>query len=409
MTRWYLALALLGPSLLISGCSAPGDAEAKPDAATAGSANADRAPQVRGTRVEVAVIQPTRASLDLRLPGEVEAGRDANLSAPLGGFIEKVTVAAGDEVRAGQILALVDTASHGARQAQAQVELDTAKRELERQKKLGRATTKASVDNAQSRYDAARAAMQSAAVSVRRSVIKAPFAGVLASVDAEAGETASPGIPLMRLIQVDPVKVSVSLSDRDVGSVRVGMPTRISLDARGEIMDGTVTLVKPAADTRTRTFVAEVAVENPDRTLLPGMIANVRIAAELDGEDLVIAQDWLVTKPDSLGVFVQRDGAAVWRPVTIGGVVRDRVIVNEGLSVGDELVITGHRDLADGDALIVARKGQCCTNGRVVFEGDGATRPASAPPPAAATTTTTADGASAPEGPAPAAQKERGR
>jgi len=378
-----LSLLVLVCAPLVAGCQ--NGAEAAPDEASAKPGkDPKRAPKVKATRVEVATVEPTRASLDLRLPGEVEAGRDANLSAPLGGFIEKVTVEVGDEVRKGQILALVDTASHGARQAQAKVELDTAKRELERQKKLGRATPKAQLDAAQSRYDAARAAMQSAAVSVDRSVIKAPFAGVLASVDAEKGETASPGMPLMRLIRLDPIKVSVSLSDRDVTSVKVGMKARISLDARGNLLEGKVKLVKPAADMRTRTFVADIVVPNEDRMLLPGMIANVQLSAELEGEDLVIAQDWLVTKPDALGVFVHDDGKAVWRPVEVGAIVRDRVVIKKGLKRGEELVITGHRDLADGDPLIIARRGACCTEGRVVFEGDRPaknTEPAKAPPP----------------------------
>lgn len=363
-----LTILVLALTPLVAGCQ--NGAEAAPEPTGAETGGSKRAPKVKATRVEVAVVKPTRAGLDLRLPGEVEAGRDANLSAPLGGFIEKVPVEAGDEVRKGQILALVDTASHGARQAQAKVELDTAKVELDRQKKLGRATPQARLDAAQSRYDAARAAMRSAAVSVDRSVIKAPFSGVLASVDAEKGETASPGMPLMRLIRLDPIKVSVSLSDRDVTNVKVGMKARISLDARGNLLEGEVKLIKPAADIRTRTFVAEIVVPNEDRMLLPGMIANVQLAAELEGEDLVIAQDWLVTKPDALGVFVHVDGKAEWRPVEVGAVVRDRVVIKKGLKQGEELVITGHRDLAHGDPLIVARRGECCTEGRVVFEGD---------------------------------------
>jgi len=152
------------------------------------------------------------------------------------------------------------------------------------------------------------------------------------------------------------------------------MKARISLDARGNLLEGEVKLIKPAADIRTRTFVAEIVVPNEDRLLLPGMIANVQLSADLEGEDLVIAQDWLVTKPDALGVFVNEGGRAVWRPVDVGAIVRDRVVIKSGLKRGEELVITGHRDLADGDPLLVARRGRCCTEGRVVFDGDEPTK-----------------------------------
>lgn len=329
-----------------------------------------------GTRVEVAVIHPSTMALLLSLPGEVEASRDAELAAALGGYVEKVNVKAGVEVKKGEILALVDTASHTSRRAQATVELKTAKRELERAEKLAGAIPGAQLDAAKSRVEAAEAAYRSADVQVARSIISAPFAGTVALVDIEVGEVAAPGVPLIRVVQVDPIKVTVSLSDRDVGNVRVGMAAKITPDARATMIDGKVAHVTPAADLNTRTFIAEVEVDNAERLLLPGMIATVHIAANgADGEaakHIVVAQDWLVTKPAKLGVFVNDGGTAKWRDVKIGSVVRDSVVVLSGLAPKDELVIRGHRELADGDKLIVARRGTCCRDGRVFFESDGA-------------------------------------
>ncbi|MEQ9319205.1 MAG: hypothetical protein RIF41_08595, partial [Polyangiaceae bacterium] len=76
-----------------------------------------------------------------------------------------------------------------------------------------------------------------------------------------------------------------------------------------------------------------------------------------------------------------------WRTVEAGSVVRNQVVILKGLSAGDELVIKGHRELADGDSLIVARKGVCCQEGRVVFDGvpnpkSASQAPTGAPPAA---------------------------
>ena len=350
----------------VSGCN---NVEAKPDAVMSATPPASR----NATRVEVAVIAPSQAALTMTLPGEVEAWRDAQLAAPMGGYIESVRVEAGAEVRKGAILALVDTATHVARRNQAKVEVDTAQVELDRARKLGRTLPGAQLDAAKARHKAAKAAYASADVQVSRSIITAPFSGVAVTVDIERGEVAAPGVPLIRLVRLHPIKVTVSLSDRDVLSVHKGMKAKVSTDARGNLRDGVIQHIQPAADLRTRAFTAEIEVPNEDGSLLPGMIASVQVAAEVEASQIVISQDWLVTKPDTLGVFVHEDGKAVWREVKIGRIVRDNCVVESGLKAGDELVTSGHRELAAGDALIIARKGRCCENGRIVFE------PAAAP------------------------------
>jgi len=58
---------------------------------------------------------------------------------------------------------------------------------------------------------------------------------------------------------------------------------------------------------------------------------------------------------------------ARWQPVTAGRIVHDQVVVDQGLSIGDTIVSTGQRGLADGDLLLIARQGVCCTNGRASF------------------------------------------
>jgi RND family efflux transporter MFP subunit len=366
-------------ALFSSGCDG---AQAQPD-------KAKKAPEAsarpgRVTRVETAVVTPSTTDLVISLPGEVEASRDANLAAALGGFIEKVNIKEGDTVRKGQILALVDTASHQVRRYQTKVELDTAKRELKRAKKLGDALPGAQLDAAQARVDAAKAAYRSADVMVARSVISAPFAGVIALNDAEVGEVAAPGAPLIRLVQLDPVKVSMSLSDRDVLAVKKGMTASVTTDARSRVLQGEVTHVRPAADLNTRAFTAEIELPNGDGMLRPGMIATVQVEADAAGAQMVIPQDWLVTKPNRIGVFLNIGNTASWRTVKVGSVVRDQVVVLDGLKTGEELVINGHRELADGDQLLIARTGQCCTDGRVVFDAAVAPKAPAASPKAPA-------------------------
>jgi hypothetical protein len=113
---------------------------------------------------------------------------------------------------------------------------------------------------------------------------------------------------------------------------------------------------------------------NDDRQLLPGMIARVTLqteppaagASEASGR-IVISQDWAVTLRDGVGVFVVEGGTARFRMVQLGSILRKQVVVEKGLSVGDLLVVSGQRDLVDGDEVLVQRTGTCCNRGRVTF------------------------------------------
>lgn len=360
-----LALALLLGAL---GCSSE-KKEVTPEVPReVGSANT----QLSGTRVEVAVVQPSTSGLTLRVPGEVEGIRDAELSAALGGYIEEVSVKEGQEVKKGAVLARVDSNTHATRLVRAQVEKQAAEREVARAESLGAAIPQAELDAAKDRLASAQAVLGELQVAAARSVINAPFSGVVVRVDAEVGEVAGPGVPLFRLVQLTPVRVSVALSDRDMALAQVGMKARVELAARSGVHEGEVVQLSSAANLKTRSFEALVEVKNEDKSLLPGMIAQVSLsqagdAGEKAGNRLLISQDWVVTKPSGVGVFVAKGEKAVWQPVELGTVVRRQVEVLSGLSAGDQLIIVGHRGLVDGDDVLIHRAGTCCENGRAVF------------------------------------------
>lgn len=324
-------------------------------------------PQAPGARVEVAVVQPSAAKLDIRLPGEVVGSRDALLAAPAGGFVERVVVEAGASVSQGQALAYVNSGMFAAQYEQAAAQAAMARSELERVRALGDLASKAQLQGAETQHAVAQANLKMAGIQASRAVIKAPFDGTVTQIDLEVGEVINPGQPVARVVALDPVHVSVSVADRDIGLLKPGMPVGISADALAGSFQGTVHSVDLAADLETRSFLSKVLVANPDRQLLPGMIASVAITADLGGEAIVLPQDWLITGSAGTGVFVDQEGKAVWKPVRPGALVHDQVVIAEGVSAGDRVIFTGHRSLAEGDPLIVSREGVCCTDGRVVF------------------------------------------
>ncbi len=356
-----ISLPLLALAMSV-GCGAGADVH-DPSNAPANVASAT------ATRVEVAVIRQSDANIDLTLPGEVMGGRDAVLASGLGGIVERVRVSEGDTVVAGQVLIQVDSEAYAAQRDQVEAQLRLATSDLERIQQLGDLVTAQQIEQAETQVAVLQGQRRGVLSQLRQANVKAPFSGTIGQLDLEPGEFAAPGAALVRVVQLDPVMIDLTVSDRDRAALNVGEMVAVSASGTGAIYQGVVGHIGPAADLRTRSFPVEVFVDNPEGALLPGMIASVRVRSQVGEGALVIPQDWVVTKMEGPGVFVDVDNVAQWRDLELGAVIRDQVVVLGGLSVDERLIMTGHRELADGDELLVVREGVCCEGGRAVFGG----------------------------------------
>jgi len=346
---------------LVLGCSA----EAAP--AEADGSDKPAPPAAKSTWVEAATVERSSATLQLTVPGEVEGSKEAVLASPQGGLVEVSNVELGDTVKAGDPLFRIDAALYTARLEELRAEVNAASREHKRAEKLGAIISGTERDSAKDRYVRARASLKVAQLQVKRATLRAPFGGVVAEVALEVGEVAGVGMPAARLMQLDPIKVTASIPDRDVVGLKEGAEVQIYTDALAEPRSGKLTRISPAADMDTRAFLIEIELPNEDRALRPGMIARVRIEQSIAEDRLVIPQNLLVTQRVANGVFVVEDAVARWRPLKLGALVREQVVIVDGLSVGDNMIVVGQRTLADGDPVIVSRQGQCCANGRPEF------------------------------------------
>ncbi len=320
-----------------------------------------------GTRVEVVVLEPTMAKMEMSLLGAVEASRDATLSTTRGGYVESVLVKTGDQVSKGTLLAKVDSELHRVLLEQATAQFDLAEAEYKRAVGLGDLIAESQLQAAETQMAVAKAGLRQAQLNLERAQVRAPFGGRIGAVHVEAGEVVGPGRPVIRLVALRKVKVVLNVADRDVVSLRKGMPVVIRLQAVSQVFEGQLSSISPVADMDTRSFQVEVTVDNPKRNLLPGMIARVELGREIADAAVLIPQDWIVTGLEEQGVFLVNGDKAEWRTVVLGEVVRDQVVVSSGLAVGDRIIMAGHRKIADEDAVLISREGRCCKAGRASF------------------------------------------
>jgi membrane fusion protein, multidrug efflux system len=351
--RWIASAAPLALVGLLAACG--GDARAD------GSERED--PFERVINVEVLVLEVSGFTELIRLTGTVRANLDVTVSAEESGVIREILAEKGSRVSEGQPLVRIDDRILRSQAREAEARAALARETWERRKRLFEEDGVGSeLAYLEARYQAeqADAAWDALRERLDRTVIRSPIDGILEGREVEVGVSVSPGMPVARVVQVNPVKISSGVPERYAGEVSRGSSARVTFDAlRDRDLRGSVSYVGATVNPRNRTFEAEVIVPNPGGTVKPEMVANVEITRrELSGV-IVIPQDAVVRTEEGFVAFVveEEDGREVARvrPLSIMASQRNRVVVETGLAEGDRLIVVGQQQVAAGDRVQVVR------------------------------------------------------
>jgi HlyD family secretion protein len=303
----------------------------------------------------------------------------ATLSTEIGGLVKELPVREGDLVKKGQELLRLSDADYRAEVTLRQRALESAQfgkneactnaeqaeRDLVRYRELAadKVVSEELLDKMQSTRDAATAACEGARareleaaaaldlarVNLAKTVLRAPFDGVVAEVSAEEGEwitPSPPGVPIPPVVEVldsKAIYISAPLDEVDIGRVSAGRPVRITLDAYpGRSFEGVVTRVAPYVqdfEEQNRTFEIEVefADEAFARTLLPGASADVEVILDAAKDVLRIPSYALIEGERAL---VLRDGVLVEVEVESGLKNWQFTEIKGGLEAGEQVVVS---------------------------------------------------------------------
>lgn len=343
-----------------------GCAAADGDEARASQGENDAAAGARVINVEVTPVSLSPFVDFIRLTGEVEALHDVTISAEESGPIERFMVEKGSRVRAGQAIAKIDDAVLRAQMDEAQAMADLAREQYERQRRLWedeQIGSEIAYLSAKSSAAAAQARLATLRARLARTVIRSPVDGIFDERYVDVGEMAAPGTPVARVVAIGQVKVVGGVPERFAQSVEPGDSAWINLDVMPDrTFVGAITFVGTSVDERSRTIPIEVLLDNSDGVAKPRMVANVRIERERFDSAVVVPQDVVVRTEDGYQVFVvgRREGAQVAEPreVKLGPSYGNRVVIADGLYVGDPLITLGHRLVEAGSLVRVVNPGR---------------------------------------------------
>jgi len=320
----------------------------------------------------VAVIHAKKGAMkdEIVLPGNIQAFVDSPIYARTSGYLKKWYSDIGTRVKAGQLLAEIESPEVDQQLAQARADLATAQANMklaeltmQRYENLLKldAIAKQDVDNETGAYEADKAAVASQTANVKRleqmvsfEKVTAPFEGVITARNTDIGALINAGNggaaqELFHISSTDRLRVFVSVPQLNSQAAVPGVTAELTLtEFPGRRFAGKIARNTNAIDAATRTLLTEVDIDNRSGTLLPGAFAEVHLKLPSQRPALIVPVTALIFRAENLRIAVVRDGKVEMVPVTLGRDFGTEVEVTSGITEADQVIVNPPDSLTTG-------------------------------------------------------------
>ena len=320
----------------------------------------------------VTVVHPQKTSISIPvLPGRTEAYTDAPIYAQTSGYLKEWHFDIGAKVKAGDVLAEVDTPEVDQELAQAQAQLKVAQAALN----LAEVTYRRSqdlfnrnviaaedFDTAADTYRENQAMIMADQANINQlealeafKIIRAPFDGIVTARNTDLGDyiAAGSGTQLFRMQQTSPLRVYVTVPQAFADLVKIGTEGELTLDEfPGRKFLGHVTDTAKAIDPTSRTLLTELQIPNETGQLLPGAYALITLQVRDKAGILTIPSNALLFRSEGTTVgVVDAHGRAEIRKITTNLNLGEKLEISQGLSEADQVIVNPSDSLANGMAV----------------------------------------------------------
>ncbi len=299
--------------------------------------------------VRLITVADQTAQQQNEVAGAVESVQRATIAAKIAGPIEEMPVSLGLVVKKGVLLAKISAGEITARLSQAETQLAQAQRNFEREKRLLEkdASTRETVKSLEEAYRVAEAGAHEARAMRDYTQITAPFAGIISQKMANAGDLATPGMPLLVLENTEQLQVVAAIPEGLALKIKKGDTLAVNVPAAEFSKTGTVAEISPAADTISRTAQIKIRIDNGS-TLRPGQYARVGLPGTAGVNTVLVPEAALLRFGQMERIFVTQNGIAHLRLVRSGEHRDGQVEILAGLNGGEQVVVQGGERLVDG-------------------------------------------------------------
>lgn len=323
--------------------------------------------------VRIMKIQSKDLPLVVESVGRLYANRQVTVAAQLPGIIARYEADVGDRVNAGRLLIQIDPVDYqlALEEAEAnliavQAQLDSAAKAFKRFQNLlpRKVISSDNYEKAEAAFKAAQAQEVRAKVGIKvakerlkKTRLTSPFSGLVAERRIEVGQMIGAGVPLMTLVDLNPIRVKVFLTERDYVHLDRNDPVLIKVEAYPErLFKGRIDRIGITADARTNTFAVEILADNRNLVLKPGLSARVYLTTRVLKDVILIPQNAVLYRDKGTDVFILVEGKmAEVRSIKLGRTKGAFIQVLEGLNPGEQLIIEGQHYLKSGDKIRIAQ------------------------------------------------------
>ncbi|MCC9138452.1 efflux RND transporter periplasmic adaptor subunit [Pontibacter silvestris] len=305
-----------------------------------------------GTTVIVTPVKESLEPQQIQLSGSTEAETSVDLGFMVSGKVNQVTVQEGEQVKVGQLIASLDPTDYSIGVDIANANLSRIEDEYNRLTILNErgSITPADYKKAETALQEVRARQKLAAKNLRETRLYAPISGTVARRGTDPGEIISQGMPLFSIVNTQPIKVRAAVPESEVGQVSIGQEAEVYITALDSTFSGTISLIGAVADPASRTYTVKIDLQNQNKVIRPGMVAEASIASETRAPALVvpIAAVQHDTNQQSYVFVVDRQkNQAFRRTVTVGRLIGNNIEIISGLNQNDLVVTGGQQRLTD--------------------------------------------------------------
>lgn len=346
-TRGIGVLGALALGLAAAAC-AGGDAAEGGAPGGGGPGGPGGAP--RGLPVDVVVARMDTVVDAISATGQIEAVQSIELRPEVSGRLVGILAREGSEVRAGTPLFKIDDVELRSQVARLEAERDLAEQALARTRELieRNASSAADLELAEANYRSAQAQLELQQTRLDRTVVRAPFGGVVGQRLVSVGDYVTSSDPLTTLQTVNPQRAGFQVPERFAQRLALGQTITFRVaSAPGRDFQGTVDFVDPRVELPGRTITVKARVSNDDRELKPGMFIEARLATETRPEAVVVPEDAILALQGADYVWIVTDeGTARRVEVDLGVRTPGWVEVRSGVEPGTQVVVGGIERLA---------------------------------------------------------------
>lgn len=307
--------------------------------------------------VKVEPISKSTFSNQIEIQGLVESNLDAQLTAEYGGRISRILVREGQRVSQGQILVRLDASQIYNQLAELENSIALAETTYNKQQQLWDKNIGSEMQylQAKANYEGLLKSRETLKTQISKFTVKAPFSGTIENINAEIGEIASPGFPIMQLVNNNQLSIKASAPEKYIGNIKNGDKVSIYIPSLDKTITETIKSVGNYINPANRTFTFYTSLKNKT-DLKSNMLAKIRLQ-EYAKENIIQVPTELVRNDGNNDYVFIATQDSIGRTVVHKKVIKilksfiDKTIVESGLNEGDKLITAGYQSVIEGDPI----------------------------------------------------------